>query len=80
MSEVQPTDSKKYYCLVTLTVPSGYRLATHQPPSKTNLGTWLRISGTRMDDAERAEHVSQSSAFVLGRIGKHSILCLRYLA
>ncbi|KAL3862128.1 hypothetical protein ACJMK2_008118, partial [Sinanodonta woodiana] len=50
MSEVQPTDSKKYYCLVTLAAPSGYRLVTYQPPSKTNPGIWLRISGTKVGD------------------------------
>ena len=44
MSEVQPTDEKKYYCFVTLTAPNNYKLSTKQPPTIISLGVWLRIS------------------------------------
>ena len=44
MSEVQPTDEKKYYCFVTLTAPNNYKLTTKQPPTIISLGVWLRIS------------------------------------
>ena len=44
MSEVQPTDEKEYFCFVTLTAPSNYKLTTKQPPARISLGVWLRTS------------------------------------
>ena len=43
-SEVQPTDSKQYFCFVTLAAPNNYKLTTRQPPMKVSLGIWLMIS------------------------------------
>ncbi|KAL3862103.1 hypothetical protein ACJMK2_008096 [Sinanodonta woodiana] len=49
-SEVQLTDEKKYYCIVTLTAPAEYNMATYQPPSRTSLPIWLRVTGYRVGD------------------------------
>lgn len=45
-SEVQPTDSRKYYCSVTLITTSEYTSAIDQPPSRFSLGVNLRVMGT----------------------------------
>ena len=45
-SEVQPTDERKYFCVVTVSAPMRYTFAVSQPPSRTSLGVWLLVTGT----------------------------------
>jgi hypothetical protein len=45
-SEVQPTDSRKYFCSVTLIATSEYVTAINQPPSRISLGVDLIVTGT----------------------------------
>ena len=45
-SEVQPTDSRKYFCSVTLIATSEFETAINQPPSRISLGVDLIVTGT----------------------------------
>ncbi|KAH3788136.1 hypothetical protein DPMN_166267 [Dreissena polymorpha] len=40
-SEVQPTDDRTYYCVVTLVAPHDYDADTTMSPSRVGLGTKL---------------------------------------
>ncbi|KAH3826570.1 hypothetical protein DPMN_128476 [Dreissena polymorpha] len=42
-SDVQETDNKKYFCLVTLGVNELWQASTNQPPSAISLGVWLDV-------------------------------------
>lgn len=45
-SEVQPTDQRQYFCVVTLTSASQYHQHIGLPVSRTGLKFWLIVTGT----------------------------------